>query len=37
MAVALKIKVDTAGRETFESYSLPDVRDGLTPRQRRIL
>lgn len=37
MAEALKMKVDTTERETFESYSLPDVRDGLTPRQRRIL
>lgn len=37
MAVALKIKVDTAVGEAFEGYSLPDVRDGLTPRQRRIL
>lgn len=37
MAEALKMKVDTAGSETFESYSLPDARDGLTPRQRRIL
>lgn len=37
MAEALKMKVDTAGSETFENYSLPDARDGLTPRQRRIL
>ncbi len=37
MAEALKMKVDTAGEEAYESYNLPDVRDGLTPRQRRIL
>ena len=37
MAEALKMKVDTEDKETFESYSLPDARDGLTPRQRRIL
>lgn len=37
MAEALKMKVDTEDKETFESYNLPDARDGLTPRQRRIL
>lgn len=37
MADALKMKVDTEDKETFESYNIPDVRDGLTPRQRRIL
>jgi len=37
MAEALKMKVETEEKETFESYNLPDVRDGLTPRQRRIL
>ena len=37
MADALKMKVDTEDRETFERYNLPDARDGLTPRQRRIL
>lgn len=37
MAEALKMKVDTEDKENFESYNLPDVRDGLTPRQRRIL
>lgn len=33
----LKMKVDTEDKEAFESYNLPDARDGLTPRQRRIL
>ena len=37
MADALKMKVDAEDKETFESYNIPDVRDGLTPRQRRIL
>lgn len=37
MAEALKMKVDTAEGEPLESYNLPDARDGLTPRQRRIL
>ena len=37
MAETLKMKVETEGKETFESYNLPDARDGLTPRQRRIL
>ena len=37
MAEALKMKVDTAEGEPFKSYNLPDARDGLTPRQRRIL
>ena len=37
MAEALKMKVDTIRGEVLESYNLPDARDGLTPRQRRIL
>lgn len=37
MEKALKMKVDTIGGAPFESYNLPDARDGLTPRQRRIL
>lgn len=37
MAEALKMKVDTIRGEILESYNLPDARDGLTPRQRRIL
>ena len=37
MAEALKMKVDTLTEKGTESYDLPDARDGLTPRQRRIL
>ena len=37
MAEALKMKVDTIGGKILERYNLPDARDGLTPRQRRIL
>ena len=37
MAEALKMKVDTIGGDILERYNLPDARDGLTPRQRRIL
>ncbi len=37
MAEALKMKVDTLTENGTESYDLPDARDGLTPRQRRIL
>ena len=37
MADALKMKVDIDDKEAVENYNLPDARDGLTPRQRRIL